>query len=64
MDKQTQQHLIGIVVVCIGLAHQVWPSQLAEINRRRALVIYPSTSTGVRILGAFLLLFGLLAVLT
>lgn len=64
MDKQTQQHLIGIVVVLIGLAHQVWPGQLAEINKRRALVIYPTTVLGVRFLGVFLLLFGLLAVLT
>ena len=64
MDKQTQQHLIGVVVMCIGLVHQVWPSQLAEINKRRALAIYPSTAIGVRILGVFLLLFGLLAVLT
>ena len=64
MDKQTQQHLIGVVVVLMGLAHQVWPTQLAEINKRRALAIYPSTTLGVRVLGVFLLLFGLLAVLT
>jgi hypothetical protein len=64
MDKQTQQFLIGIVLTLIGLAHQIWPSQLAEMNKRRALAIYPSTTLGVRILGAFLLLFGLLAVLT
>ena len=63
MDKQTQQHLIGVVVLLMGLAHQVWPTQLAEINKRRALPIYPSTILGVRILGACLLLFGLLAVL-
>lgn len=64
MDKHTQQYLIGIVLILISLAHQVWPSQLAEINKRRALAIYPSTTLGVRILGVFLLLFGLLAVLT
>ena len=64
MDKQTQQHLIGVVVLLMGLAHQVWPTQLAEINKRRALAIYPSTTLGVRVLGVFLLLFGLLAVLT
>jgi len=64
MDKHTQQQIIGIVLVLIGLAHQIWPSHLAEINRRRALPIYPSTTLGVRILGAFLLLFGLLALLT
>jgi hypothetical protein len=64
MDKHTQQYLIGIVLIFIGLAHQVWPSQLAEINKRRALAIYPSTTLGVRILGVFLFLFGLLAVLT
>jgi len=64
MEKHTQQHLIGIVVILMGLAHQVWPVQLAEINKRRALPIYPSTTLGVRILGIFLLLFGLLAVLT
>ena len=64
MDKHTQQQLIGLVVLLIGLAHQVWPSQLAEINRQRALFIYPSSALGVRILGAFLVLFGLLAVLT
>jgi hypothetical protein len=64
MDKHTQQQLIGMVLMLIGLAHQVWPAQLAEMNRRRALPIYPSTTLGVRILGVFLLLFGLLAVLT
>ena len=64
MDKHTQQQIIGIVLVLIGLAHQIWPSHLAEINKRRALPIYPSTTFGVRILGVFLLLFGLLAVLT
>ena len=64
MDKQTQQHLIGVVVLLMGLAHLVWPTQLAEINKRRALAIYPSTTLGVRVLGVFLLLFGLLAVLT
>ena len=64
MDKHTQQVLIGTVLTLIGLAHQVWPSQLAEMNKRRALAIYPSTTLGVRILGAFLLLFGLYAALT
>jgi len=64
MDKHTQQHLIDIVVILMGLAHQIWPAQLAEINQRRALAIYPSTPLGVRILGVFLILFGLLAVLT
>ena len=64
MDKHTQQHLIGIVVILMGLGHLIWPYQLAEINKRRALAIYPSTILGVRILGVFLLLFGLLAVLT
>lgn len=64
MDQSTQQHLIGLVLMLIGLAHQVWPSQLADINRRRALPVYPSSDLGVRLLGGFLLLFGLLAILT
>ncbi len=64
MDKHIQQQIIGIVLVTIGLAHQIWPSHLAEINRRRALPIYPSTTLGIHILGGCLLLFGLLAVFT
>ena len=64
MDKHIQQQIIGVVLVLIGLAHQIWPDHLVEINRRRALPIYPSSTLGVRILGGTLLLFGLLAVLT
>jgi hypothetical protein len=65
MDTHTQQHVVGGVVIVIALAHFIWPSQIAEFNSQRpSLRINPTTVTGVRILGAALLLIGLLAVLT
>jgi hypothetical protein len=65
MQTPTQQHVIGGVLIVIALAHFIWPSRIAEFNSNcPSLRINPTTVSGVRALGVFLLLFGLLAVLT
>lgn len=65
MDAHTRQHVIGGVVIVIALAHFIWSSQIAEFNSNRSsLRINPTTVLGVRVLGVFLLLMGLLAAFT